>query len=119
MAMKNKFQSRWFESSPFPLKYYLREVSIMWIRSQNKRQLSNVDSIWHTGGDNPNIYGGAGGECECLGTYKSEERALEVIDEIQYSIRVIEAGRLIAITDVSATEIRRLKDVLVFEMPKE
>jgi hypothetical protein len=111
MAMKNKFQSRWFESSPFPLKYYLREVSIMWIRSQNKRQLSNVDSIWHTGGDNPNIYGGAGGECECLGAYKSEERALEVIDEIQ--------ERILGIGLIKVTGNTTGYYPIVYEMPKE
>jgi hypothetical protein len=86
----------------------------MWIRSQNKRQLSNVDSIWYTGSNKPNdhyIYGGVDGGCERLGAYKSEERALGIIDEIQ--------ERILGIGLIKVTGNTTGYYPIVYEMPKE
>ena len=67
----------------------------MWIRSQNKETLANADKLYI--GKNNNKYtinfdtyiDG----WYILGTYKSKERALEVLDEIQTWIERYEANK--------------------------
>lgn len=49
----------------------------LWIRSQNRKALINVKQIRINGLDIMCLNG------ELLGTYKTEERALEVLNEIQ------------------------------------
>lgn len=51
----------------------------LWVRSQNKGTLMKVEILGHTDGVIQAYF--ANGNCE-LGTYKSSERALEVLDEI-------------------------------------
>ena len=57
----------------------------MWIRSQNKRILSNVDEVLVTFIDENKCYisGFWGTGSDTLGVYSSREKALKVLDEIQ------------------------------------
>ena len=52
----------------------------LWIRSQNKGALIKVEMLGNTDGTIKSYLGISQTE---LGTYKSSERALEVLDEIQ------------------------------------
>lgn len=52
----------------------------LWIRSQNKGALIKVEMLGNTDGT---IKSYLGNNQTVLGTYKSNERALEVLDEIQ------------------------------------
>jgi len=55
----------------------------LWVRSQDKRILQKVDNIFldaNYGNKRISTYDGDNTE---LGTYKTKERALEVLDEIQ------------------------------------
>ena len=83
----------------------------LWIRSQDKMNLVRIKQINVNYRDNrqiianymPEEYENSGEYYELLGTYKSKERALEVLDEIQNYI-------LLPNTDNSA---------YIYEMPKE
>ena len=57
----------------------------MWIRSQNKRILSNVDEVLVTFVDESKCYisGFWGTGSDTLGVYSTREKALKVLDEIQ------------------------------------
>ena len=63
----------------------------LWVRSQDKMNLVKVRQIGVNYQDNkqiianytPELYENSGGYYELLGTYKTKERALEVLDEIQ------------------------------------
>lgn len=63
----------------------------LWIRSQDKMNLVKVRQISLNYQNNkqiianyiPELYENSGGYYELLGTYKTKERALEVLDEIQ------------------------------------
>lgn len=70
----------------------------MWIRSQNKKELIKSNRIYQYAGT---IYAEAKEDIE-LGNYKSRERALEVLDEIEKYIN----------SDV-------MMNLDVYEMPKE
>lgn len=73
----------------------------LWIRSQDKEDFIKVE---HLGVYNEKIYAnGYEDNGYCIGIYKTKERALEVLDEIQKYI-------LLPNTDDSA---------YVYEMPKE
>ena len=103
----------------------------LWIRTQDKKDLIKVDYIsyeiaiedkhilWYKSID--------------LGTYKTEERALEVLDEIQELLdpkpRWIctqhtefdskEKGLIGFATYKEEPKIEKLSDTIVYEMPKE
>lgn len=49
----------------------------MWVRSQDRKILTNIDDL-AIDGDNQ-----MWGDCCLLGKYSSEEKALKVLDEIQ------------------------------------
>lgn len=51
----------------------------MYVRSQNKKFLGNVDSFVVCGASNDQIWAN---DEQCLGVYNSEDRALEVLDMI-------------------------------------
>lgn len=70
----------------------------MWIRSQNEKELIKSNRIYQYAGT---IYAEAKEDIE-LGDYKSRERALEVLDEIEKYIN----------SDV-------MMNLDVYEMPKE
>ena len=72
----------------------------LWVRSQDRENLSKVE---HLGVFNKKIYVNGYEESGCcIGTYKTKERALEVLDEIQ--------GILIDYSKISR---------VVYQMPKE
>ena len=107
----------------------------LWIRTQDKKDLIKVDYIsyeiaiedkhilWYKSID--------------LGTYKTKERALEVLDEIQNIInaktiikfqcfvpeerikQVKEAIDKYSIIELPDYEIKQLAGVIIYEMPKE
>lgn len=56
----------------------------MWIRSQNKKVLGNYDSIAVLGNE---IRGYIFNDRDILGEYETEERATEVLDEIQTNLK--------------------------------
>ena len=60
----------------------------MWIRSQNKRILSNVDEVLVTFVDESKCFisGFWGTGSDTLGIYSSREKALKVLNEIQDAI---------------------------------
>ena len=97
----------------------------LWIRSQDKRSLVKVDNLYvsvgnyicyyvEKGKEIPNTYYRPSGE---LGRYESEERALEVLDEIE--------NHLINSSFAKKTNgLGEVKDIIpnplfVYEMPKE
>lgn len=60
----------------------------MWIRSQNKRILSNVDEVLVTFVDENKCFisGFLGTGSDTLGIYSSREKAMKVLNEIQDAI---------------------------------
>lgn len=57
----------------------------LWIRSQDKMKLIKINNVYITFGNNTKEYAIVYDEqngIEVLGTYKTKERALEVLDEI-------------------------------------
>nr|DAU13579.1 MAG TPA: hypothetical protein [Caudoviricetes sp.] len=55
----------------------------LWIRSQDKEVLTRVVDIWKDADDNVILAQSSFAIKKCLGIYKTKERALEVLDEIQ------------------------------------
>ena len=79
----------------------------LWIRSQDKRILQKVDNIFLDANyENKRISTYDGDNVE-LGTYKTKERALEVLDKIQNKINAISN-----MDDINFINV-------VYEMPKE
>ena len=68
----------------------------LWIRSQDKMNFVKVRQINVNYQDNkqiianymPELYENSGEYYEILGTYKTKERALEVLDEIQNKLNI-------------------------------
>lgn len=62
----------------------------LWVRSQDKRMLMKVDNIFlNANYENKRICSYDGDYNTELGTYKTKERALEVLDEIQMLLQPI------------------------------
>lgn len=63
------------------------------------------------------------GDRTLLGKYKTKERALEVLDEIQDKIAVIETMRIMGVTELTSKiweKVTREKEVrAVYQMPEE
>ena len=85
----------------------------LWIRSQDKKKLYNVKNL-----ELDNLETGICYESRdnfvLLGKYKSKERALEVLDEIQNKFKII-------CTSSTGGEYMLAKNLIpiVYEMPKE
>lgn len=65
----------------------------MWIRSQDRKALLNVDQVLISPSVNGSIYyinDSLGEESNELGIYTSEEKALKVLDQIQYNMEPFE-----------------------------
>ena len=110
----------------------------LWIRSQNKCRLLKVDSlqIIHNEEDKQFPYY-INASYKLLGTYKTEKRALEVLNDIQnivnaktiikfkefvpneYLKRVKDAIDKNSIVELPSYEIKELAGVIVYEMPEE
>lgn len=62
----------------------------MWIRSQDRRSLSNVNQVLISNTPDESkyyIYGFLERGRDILGVYSSEEKALEVLDDIQFQVK--------------------------------
>lgn len=75
----------------------------LWVRSQDKEVLTRVVDIWKDADKNEIWSQSSFAIKNCLGTYKTKERAIEILDEIQNYI-------LLPNTDNSA---------YVYQMPKD
>lgn len=98
----------------------------LWIRSQDKMNLVRIKQISVNYRDNrqiianymPEEYENSGEYYELLGTYKSKERVLEVLDEIQKYI----TPTLSLLDDtLNGKQICQVDNILsmVYKMPKE
>ena len=89
----------------------------MWIRSQDKKLLINTDVVtieqpmFGNYSGSP-IFTYISGKFNLLGTYKSEERALEVLDMIES--RIIKGDKFDSIN-----RNKRVTKEFVFQMPEE
>lgn len=65
----------------------------MWIRSQDRKSLLNVNQVLISPSVDGSIYyinDSLGEESNVLGVYTGEEKALKVLDQIQYNIELFE-----------------------------
>ena len=85
----------------------------LWIRSQDKTELVKVNNLANI--DYRIVFINNGNGRVTLGTYKSKERALEVLDEIQKII----APRGIIKQDKKGIELTMIDVPQVYEMPEE
>jgi len=102
----------------------------LWIRSQNKAAFLKVEILENTNGT-INAYS-YNNKIE-LGEYSSDERALEVLDEIQRKItpvtiikqtkpiKYIDYNRTISDATLYVEDVSEVKEVgmIIYEMPKE
>ena len=89
----------------------------LWIRTQDKETLIKIDRLDVDGNKikaNFKLYF-SGCDYVILGTYESNDRALEVLDEIQ---KVIEPRGIIK-QDKHGIEVNMISVPIVYEMPKE
>lgn len=97
----------------------------LWVRSQNKYRVLKVESlqIIYNQEDNELPYS-INSSYELLGSYKTKERALEILDEIQQMLKneTIETEIKYIDNQVYETKIIRkpdiLKNIVVYQMPK-
>lgn len=99
----------------------------LWIRSQNKEKLLKISGVQYQNGKlqgnqtiPANILIGfySSYDNEILGEYKTKERALEVLDEIQNKIEDIQEDYLMACMKDKRTYESIAFDNYVYEMPK-
>ena len=98
----------------------------LWVRSQNKYRLLKVESlqIIYNQEDNELPYS-INSSYELLGSYKTKERALEILDEIQQMLKneTIETEIKYIDNQVYETKIIGkpdiLKNIVVYQMPKQ
>lgn len=101
----------------------------LWIRSQNKGALIKVEMLGNTDGI---IHSYSGVNKTVLGKYKSDERALEILDEIQNILMpkcIINSKSMkfsepyekngIVLMDCNADARWEQLNTYVYEMPKE
>lgn len=97
----------------------------LWIRSQNKEVLTRVVDIWKDADKNEIWSKSSFATKNCLGIYKTKERALEVLDEIQRIIYPKEYIEFISdIKNESKTEVIKNHYIsylssYVYEMPEK
>ena len=92
------------------------------MRSQDKMNLVKVRQIGVNYQDNkqiianytPELYENSGGYYELLGTYKTKERALEVLDEIQNKINLINLGH-----DFGSPMVDLKNPTYIYQMPEK
>lgn len=90
----------------------------MWIRSQNKRILSNVDEVLVTFVDENKCFisGFWGTGSDTLGVYSSRKKALKVLDEIQEAIEDTDYYR---IDNIGHGTYALANGVQVYQMPQD
>jgi len=95
----------------------------LWIRSQNRESLVLVKSIWledtssvvYT--DDYTLWCNSGGDGSQLGSYATEERALEVLDDIEQLLMFTQGT---GFSDFDGNALYNVNNNLaVYEMPKE
>lgn len=94
----------------------------LWIRSQDKKNLVKIRQISLNYQNNkqiianymPELYENSGEYYELLGTYKTKERALEVLDEIQNKINLINLGH-----DFGSPMIDLKNPTYIYQMPEK
>lgn len=87
----------------------------LWIKSQDKKSLRIVSNINIIHEDDKFFICNYTGIANIkLGTYKTEQRALEVLDEIQKKINMINLGH-----DFGSPMIDLNNPTYIYEMPKE
>lgn len=88
----------------------------LWVRSQDKEVLTRVVDIWKDADKNEIWSQSSFAIKNCLGIYKTKERAIEVLDEIQNfmrnSVYVKKTNRLGEEIDLIP------KPILIYNMPK-
>lgn len=100
----------------------------LWVRSQDKRILQKVDNIFldaNYGNKRISTYDGDNTE---LGAYKTKERALEILDEIQNILKprliIKDSGKIIGsfedtiIREGATYELKELS-TFVYQMPEK
>lgn len=93
----------------------------LWIRSQDKMNLVKIRQISLNYQNNkqiianymPDFYPNSGEYYELLGVYKTKERALEVLDEIQNKINLINLGH-----DFGSPMIDLKNPTYIYQMPE-
>ena len=111
----------------------------LWIRNQNKKQLLLINTIALAEDETGLLLGyGIDGKIKtALGKYETDERALEILDDIQNVINaktIIQFQRLVpderieqiknaidknSIIELPEYKIKQLAGVIVYEMPEE
>ena len=94
----------------------------LWVRSQDKMNLVKIRQISLDYQNNkqiianyvPDFFENSGAYYELLGTYKTKERAIEVLDEIQEAILGNFHYRCPSNVKVSSKE-----DTIIYETPKK
>lgn len=85
----------------------------LWVRSQNRKVLQEVNNIFISAFSSKDIYSWDGADNIILGTYKTKKRALEVLDEIQRKINSVNLG-----CDFGSPMIDLKNPTYIYEMPK-
>lgn len=88
----------------------------LWVRSQDKKTLLKCDNITITidSEDGKNIKGYKVVGYEDLGRYETEERAFEILDEIQNKINLINLGH-----DFGSPMIDLKNPTYIYQMPEK
>lgn len=92
------------------------------MRSQDKKNLVKIRQISLNYQNNkqiianytPELYENSGGYYELLGTYKTKERAIEILDEIQNKINLINLGH-----DFGSPMIDLKNPTYIYQMPEK
>lgn len=89
----------------------------LWVRSQDKECLTNISNIQYVYKNNMHGLGTYYDNLKILAEYKTKERAIEILDEIQNIMRnyacVIKTNRLGEEIDLIP------KPILIYNMPKK
>lgn len=91
----------------------------MWIRSQDRKALLNVNQVLINPSVNGSIYyinDSLGEESNVLGIYTSEEKALKVLDEIQ---RAVGSAKIYSTNRASNGHSMSNEYVMVYQMPQD
>lgn len=93
----------------------------LWIRSQNKLKLVKVNFVYAAEcGDHFTIYGETIDSSPIIATYKSKERTIEVLDEIQKEMTINETiNGTYEEQDLYMKALYIEKSRLIYQMPKE
>lgn len=89
----------------------------LWIRSQDKRILQKVDNIFLDANYEDKRISTYDGDNIELGTYKTKERAIEVLDEIQSSMKNFAFAKKV---NGLGEELDLIPNpILIYQMPKD